>query len=189
MRVLGMGVRCVVVMVMIVVVMMVMIVTVVMVMVMVICGLEPAQPCAEGVAQGAIRHVRARRVGALPFHVMVVAFLYGAYFCLESEDLRAVFAQNAGRRWHVAKGGVLAVFGADVAMLSVFEGKDLFSVGADAAVWRRVCGGLFDDAFGKGFKHLGVVPQIACLDEGDLGMFRRDLIGETVDAVDQDARE
>ena len=47
----------------------------------------------------------------------------------------------------------------------------------------------FADTVGKGGNHLGMVVQIACLDELGIGKRCRDLVGETVDPVDQNAAE
>ena len=64
-------------------VIMVMIMPVVMVMCMIILHLQTAHAGTERIAQLAIRHIRARCRSALPLHMMVMAFLYRAYFILE----------------------------------------------------------------------------------------------------------
>ena len=160
------------------------------VVVMVVGHFQTADACAECVAMVAIRHVRSGRRCALAFYVVVVGFLDCANFALEPQNLGAVFTQDAGGRRGVRKCGMR---GADICgdgdRFAAFHRKNLGAIGAGAAVGGRVFARLFDDAFRKGFQHFGVVTQIACLDELGVGMLGRDLIGEAIDAVDQDARE
>src|SRR6056297_3360773 len=74
-----------------------------MMMVMVPLCLQSAQARAERIAQAAIRHVRARRAGALAFDMVMVAFLHGAHLGFEAQDGGAIFAHHAGRRGDVAE--------------------------------------------------------------------------------------
>ena len=57
--------------------------------------LQPAQAGAERVAQRAVRDVGPRRIGPLPLHVVMVAFLHRADLALEPQHLGAVLAHHA----------------------------------------------------------------------------------------------
>ena len=75
-----------------------------------------------------------------------------ADFGFKTEDLGAVFAQHAGRRWRVCEGRVVfAVFGKNRDGFAGIHREDLGAVGAGAAVGRRDFARLFDDTFGEGF--------------------------------------
>jgi flagellar basal body-associated protein FliL len=78
MRMFGVGIRRVVVIMVVVMVM----IMVVMVVVM-IRRLKTTHAGTESITKRTIRDVRARRIGALPFNVVVVAFLNCAHFTLE----------------------------------------------------------------------------------------------------------
>ncbi len=54
--------------------------------------IQPTRARAKIIAQGTIRHVRTRRIRALPLDMMVVALLDGTDFPLKPQNLRAVFA-------------------------------------------------------------------------------------------------
>lgn len=174
-----------------VVVIMVVVVIVVMIVVMVVvvgCR-QAAHASTEGVAVLAIGHVGAGGGGALALNMVVVGFLDGADFGFKAEDLGAVFAEHAGWRWRVGEGGVFALVWCDVFVVPVVECQHLFAVAADAAVGGWVLARLFNDAFGEGFQHFWVIAQVAGFDELDVGVLCGDLVGEAVDAVDQDAGE
>ena len=173
------------------------IMTVIMMMVVMI-GLQAAQAGAERITQGAIGNVRAGCGRALALDVVMVAFLYGADLGFKAQNLRAVFAQNTGWRRHVTKGRVAcalfsgergALLGGDFGNGSVLDGEHLCAILAGAAIWWGDSIGLLANALGKGFEHFRVVAQVTCLDELHVGVFGGDLIGESVDAVDQDAGE
>lgn len=187
-----------VVMVMIVVmaVVMIVIMVVAMIMVMMRLRLQPAHSGAERIAERAIRHVRTRGRGTLSLDMMMVAFLHRAHFGLEPQNLRAVFAHDAGGRRHIAKrrmpgaprlgqGG--ALFGRDALHRPALNGKDLRAILTGAAIGRRHCTQLLGHSFGKGFQNLGVITEIPGLDELHARMLCRDTVGKSVDAVDQDA--
>lgn len=175
-----------VVMVMIVVMVVIMMVVVIVVM---ICSHKAAHAGAEGITKRTISHVRTGRIRTLSFHMVVVAFLYGTDLAFEAQNRRAVLAQHASGRWHGAKGRVRTVLGADLVGFAFFQSQHLTAIAADAAVWRRRCTDLFHDAFSESFQHLGVITQVARFDELDARVFCCDLISETVNPVDQDARE
>ena len=61
--------------VMVMIVGMPMVVGMIMVVMVVMPHIQPAFARAEGIAQLAVRHVRPRRGGALPLHMVVMAFL------------------------------------------------------------------------------------------------------------------
>ena len=67
----------------VVIMVMLMIMVVMVVMMMVVRCCKTTHPGAEGITKRAVRDVRARCVGTLPFNVVVVAFLNCAYFALE----------------------------------------------------------------------------------------------------------
>ena len=121
--------------------------------------------------------------------MVVVAFLHCADFAFEPKHFGPVFAHDAQRRRRCGKGRVLAVSGTDFALLSPCKGQHLIAVGTDAAVGRRHSPRLFGDPFGEGFQHFGMIAQIAGFDELDAGMLCRNLVGEAIDAVDQNARK
>ena len=86
-------------------VMMIVIVIVVMpvfMIVVVITCHQPAQTGAKGVTQCAIFNIRTRRIGALSLDMVMMAFLNGAYFCLKTQHLCAVFTHRAIGRRHFA---------------------------------------------------------------------------------------
>ena len=65
-------------------------------------GGQPAEARAETVAERAVGDIRARGRGALPFDMVVVAFLHGADLGLETQDLHPVLAHRAVGRRHFA---------------------------------------------------------------------------------------
>ena len=140
---------------------MVMIVVVTMMMAVMIMSVighdQPAHPCAERVAMGAVRNVRAWCVCPLPFDVVMVAFLDGTNLGLKTQHLNAVFAQYAGRWRDRAKGGVFPVFRADVVMSAIFKRQHLFAISTNPAIGRGCVTVLLHDAFGKGFQHFGMI--------------------------------
>ena len=71
----------------------------------------------------------------------------------------------------------------------VLEPQNLRPVFAHGAVHVVAAFQNFTHPVGEGGDHLGMVVQIAGLDEFDIRMGRRHLVGETVDAVDEDAAE
>ena len=72
---------------------------VMIVAVMMMLGLlQPAGASAKIVAQGAVRHVRARRARALAFDMVVMALLRRTHLGLEAQHLRAVLA-DARSSW------------------------------------------------------------------------------------------
>lgn len=91
----------------------------------------------------------------MPLDVVVVAFLYRADLGLEAKHFDTVFAQHTGGRRGGGKGGMgrSAVFGGD--FCPVPGGEFLGAERADPTVGHRHGAGLLDDAFGKGFEHLG----------------------------------
>lgn len=185
-----------VVMVMPVVVVMPVIVTMVVIMMVVVLRLETAHARAEGITKRAIGHIRSRSRSTLTFDVVVVAFLNRADLGLEADHLRAVFTQNTGRRRHIAERGVIACFdpaktfrGLDVFMLTAFERKHLLAERANRTVRDNRFSVLLFDPLGKGFEHFGVIVEISRFDEMDIGVLRGDLIGKTIDTVDQDTSE
>lgn len=187
MRMFGVGIRRVVVIMVVVMVMMVMIM-VVMVVVM-IRRLKTTHAGTESITKRTIRDVRARRIGALPFDVVVMTFLNRAYFALEPQNGGSVFAQDTCWWRHRPKGRMAAVFGADVMVLAVFQCQNLTAIATNATVrWRRVAD-LFHNPLGKGLEHLGVITQIAGFDELDVCVLGSDLIGEPIDTVDQNPRK
>src|SRR6056297_1806801 len=97
---------CGVMMVVMVIMIVVMVMIVVVMMVALILHLKATQARAEGIAQGAIGHVRARRTGALAFDMVVMAFLDRPYLGLEAQNGGGVFAQHTGGRRHIAEGRV-----------------------------------------------------------------------------------
>lgn len=154
------------------------------------CGLKSAHTRAERIAERTICDIRAGSRRALPFYVVVVRFLDGANFAFKSQHLGPVFAQHASWRWCIGKRRVLfAHICGDSDLLAAFHRQYLGPVGAGATVWRRVLTRLLNNPFSKGLQHLGVVTQVARFDELNVRIFGRNLIGETVNAVDQDARE
>ena len=172
--------------VMIVIVVVIVIIPMVMV-VMMILRLEPAHAGAECVAKFTISHVGARRVGTLPFHVVVVAFLNRPNFAFKPEHLRAVFAQDACWRRDRTKSRMAAIFCADLVGLAVFQGQNLTAIATDPAVgWRRIAV-LFHDPFGDSFEHFGVIAQIARLYELDIRVFGGNLVSKAINPVNQDA--
>ena len=70
-----------------------------------------------------------------------------------------------------------------------FEAQHLRAVLAHAAGGRDRLAHEFGHALGKGVHHLRVVAEIRRLDDLKLGVRLGHLIGEAIDAVDQDARE
>ena len=72
-------------------------------------------------------------------------------------------------------------------VLAFIKRQNLTAIAANSAVGRWCVANLFDDPFGKGFQHFGVIAQIAGLDELDIGMRGGNLIGKAVDPVNQDA--
>ena len=81
MRMFGVGIRRVVVIMVMVMVMVMMVM--IMVVMMMVRHRKTAHASAEGITKRAVRDVRARCVGTLPFNVVVVAFLNCAHFTLE----------------------------------------------------------------------------------------------------------
>ena len=80
----------------------------------------------------------------------------------KADDLGAVFAQHAGGRWGIRKRRVVcAIFSFDFNMAPVLCCEDLGAVGAGATIGRGVFARLFNDAFGEGFQHFGVVAKVA----------------------------
>ena len=71
----------------------------------------------------------------------------------------------------------------------VLEPQNLRPVFAHGAVHVVVAFQNFTHPVGEGGDHLGMVVQIAGLDKLDIRMRRRNLVGEAVDAVDQDTAE
>lgn len=139
------------------VVMMIMVVIMVMMVVMVVLRLKPAHTGAEGVAQAAIRYVRSRCMGTLPFHVVVMTFLNRTNFGLEPQHSDPILAQNACGRRHGPKGRMFAIFGTDMPVAAIFQRQHLFTIATDPAIGRRAVAVLFHDPFGKGFQHLRMV--------------------------------
>lgn len=175
----------------IMIVVVVMIVRMVVVM-MVVIHIQPTFARAICVTQTAIRHVRSRGGSTLAFNMVVMAFLDGTNFCLEPQNLGAVFAQYACGRWQIAKRwmiGIKAFVGGDQTGFLAFDFQDLGSVLTRAAVGHGHSTHLFFDAFGECFQHLWVIAQIARFGELNVWVFGRAFIGKAVNTVDQDARE
>lgn len=190
----------VVIMVVVVTMIMPVIVAVVMVMMMrvLVLHLEPTKTRAERIAERAIGHVGARGRGALPFNMVVVAFLNCANFPLKPQNRAAIFAHHASGRRDRAESRVIGTFlarnrralgGRDFLHRLALDGEDLRAVLACSTIGRRDGVGLLDDALSKSLKHLRVIPKIARFDKLHLSVLRRHLIGEAIDPVDQDARE
>lgn len=168
----------------------------IVIMMMVVIRLETAHTCAESIAELAIRNIGTRRRGTLPFDVMVMAFLDSTNLCLKTDHLSAVFTQNTGLRRNLTKGGVIARLdrskafgGLDVLVLTAFERKDLLAERTDTAVRDHSLAVLLFDPFGKGLKNLWVIVKITGFDKMNIGMLSRNLIGEAIDPVDQNAGE
>lgn len=170
-----------------VVVMVVIVAVVVMVMVMVICRLKTAHARAEGITERTIGHIGPWRIGTLPFDMVMMAFLHGTHFAFKPQHGCAIFAQHAGRRRDRTKGRMGAICCADMVVLALLKRQNLTAIAANTAIGRWCVADLFHDPFGKCFQHLGVIAQIAGLDELDIRVFSRNLIGKTVNPVNQDA--
>lgn len=177
---------------------MIVVVAVIMMVVVVIMtlGFKAAKAGTEAVAKRTILDVGAGRRRTLPFNVVVVAFLHRAHFRLESQHLRAVFAHDAGGRRCGVEGRVSGAFfdgdggalgGGDLYHLFAFDRQDLRAVLAGCAIGGRHLACLFGDAVGKGGKDAVMIAQVARFGELHLGMRGGDLIGETIDTVDQNA--
>ena len=95
-RVICMGVFRVmmVIMVMMVVIMSVVMMMVVMVVVMITATVQAAHPGAKIVAKRAIGNIGSWRCCPLPFDMVMMAFLRGAYLVLKSKNLGPVLAQG-----------------------------------------------------------------------------------------------
>ena len=94
----------------------------------------------------------------MALNVVVMGFLNCADFGFKTEDLGAVFAQHAGRRWGIREGRVFfAVFGQNRDGFARIHREDLGAIGAGAAVGRRVFARLFDNAFGEGLQDFRMV--------------------------------
>lgn len=119
--------------------------------------------------------------------MVMVAFLNGADLSFEAKHSGPVFAQHTGRWWGIAKCRMLTLIGSDMFVFTILKCEDLFAVAADTAVWRRVFPGLFNDPFGERFQDRRVITEVACFDKLDIWMRVSDLIGEAIDAVNQDA--
>ena len=65
--------------------------------------------------------------------------------------------------------------------------QHLGPVRTGATVGRRVLTRLLNNPLSKGFQHLGMITQIACFDELNVTVLSRDLIGEPINTVDQNA--
>ena len=68
-----------------------------------------------------------------------------------------------------------------------FKAQYLRSIFAGTACRRHNVTQLLCDPFRKGRKHIGMVIQIACLDELNVRMRRCDLVGEPINPIDQNA--
>ena len=170
-------------------VVMIVMMVIIMVVMVVVAHVQTAHTRAELIAHLTVFDIGTGRIGTLPFDVVVVAFLHRTDLALEPKDLCPVFTEHAGRRRHRTKGRMATLFDTNVVRVAVFQCQNLATITADTAVRRRGITVLFHDPFGKGLKHFGVIPQVACFDELDTGMFFSNLIGEPVDTVDQNTRE
>ncbi len=120
--------------------------------------------------------------------MMVMAFLNRTNLMLKPKNLRAIFTQHTCRRRRIGKRGMtIALFSRDRHLLATIQRQNLGPVSTRATVRRRVLSRLLDDTLGKSLKHLRVVAQIARLYKGNARIFRRHLIGEPVNTVDQNA--
>ena len=91
----GMGVWGVMMIVVVMVIMrMVMSMVVVVPMMMVMIHIQPTRPGAKRIAQLAIFDVRSRGRCALPFDVMMMAFLWHPHLGFKSQNLCAIFAHG-----------------------------------------------------------------------------------------------
>ena len=79
-------------MMMVVAMVVMMVVIVAVVVVMVICRLEAAHARAEGFTERAVGDVGPWRIGALPFDMVMMAFLHGTHFVLKPQHRCAIFA-------------------------------------------------------------------------------------------------
>jgi len=100
---------------------------------------QTAHASAERVTMRAISHVRAGRIGALAFHMVVMAFLNCADFAFEPKHLHTVLAQHAGRRRHRTKGRMCAIFDRDLTAFAILQGQHLAAIPAQSAIGRRRC--------------------------------------------------
>ena len=130
--------------------------------------------------------------------MVMMAFLHRPHFGFEAQNLGPVFAHDAGGRRHIAKrrmpgaprlgqGG--ALFGRDALHRPAFNCEDLRAILTGAAIRRRHGAQLLCHTFGKGFQNLGVITEIAGLNELHGRMLCRDAVGKAVDAVNKDPRK
>ena len=169
---------------------MIMGVVMIVVVVMVVIHVQPAGPGAEMITERTGVHGRPRRIGPLPFHMMVVAFLHRAQLAFKAQHFDAIFAHHAGGRRRVGEGRMFgAVLGGNRRHFRVVQRKDLIAIAAGAAIGRRHRTHLFGDPLGEGFQHLLVIVQVTRFDKLDLRVTLCHQIGEAIDPVDQDAGE
>ena len=160
-----------------IVVMMIMIVAMVVIVMMVIVimrmrDFQSTYPCAERIAQVAIRDIRPRRRSALPFNMMVMALLNCTNLMLKAQDLRAVFAKHTSRRRRVGERRVAdPILGCDRNLFAALHRQHLGAIRAGAAVWRWVLAGLLNDPLCECLKHLRMIAQISRLHERDPRIF------------------
>ena len=167
----------------------VMVVAIPVIMVMVIMRrLKPANARAKRIAQCTVSDVRTLCRCALPFNVVVVRFLHSTNFGLKAQYLGAVFAQHACRRRCVGKCRVLFThIRRNSDLFTAVHRQHLGPVRTGATVGWRVLTSLLNNPLSKGFQHLGMITQIACFDELNVTVLSRDLIGEPINTVDQNA--
>ena len=169
MRILWM--RMIVIMVMMIVTMVVIMVVVVMVM---IAQMQPALTRAPRRAEITILNCRAGGRSTLTFHMVMVAFLNRSNLGFKPQNLRAILAQNTGRRRHIAFGHMIApAFRCrDNTRRATIYFQHLCTIPTGPAVRDRYRSHLFFHALCKRCQHLLVVVQIPCFDEFNLGIFR-----------------
>ncbi len=139
------------------IVVMMVIITVMVVVVVIIGSLQAAHPRAERVTQFTIHHVGAGRIRTLTFDMVVVTFLHGTDFALETQNGSAVLAKNASRWWYGPKRRVFAIFCTNLAAFATFQRKHLATIATDAAIGWGCRADLLHDALCKGFQHLWMI--------------------------------
>jgi hypothetical protein len=136
---------------------------------------------AVGMTMCVIMIVRMGVIVAMPLHIQ------SADPRAKILTLRAIFDVTTGGIRALTLNVVVMAFlyGPDFSL----KPQDLRAVFAGAAGGRNLLAQLFGDALRKGFKHAGVIPQIARFYEFNVGMCGGDLIGKAIDPINKNARE
>jgi len=135
---------------------------------------------------GVCRMVVVVRVGMIMIMMVMMIFQMQAAF-----PGAEAFAQIAGFYRGTGRIGTLAFHMVVMAFLNRadfgLKPQNLSAVFTHGAVGRRYLACLFGDPGGEGFQHFRVITKIGSFDKLDIRVFGGDLIGKTIDAVDQDA--